>query len=136
MILVDTSVWIPFLEGRNSPGATLLDQRLDEGADVAICDVVAMEVVQGAASEVDAQTISNLMKTALRLVPADPLATHLDAALLYHRCRRQGVTVRSSIDTLIAALAIEHDVPLLSEDADFEKIGWVEPRLRLLGRPN
>ena len=63
--------------------------------------------------------------------PRDPVATFGDAARLYARCRRAGVTVRSTIDCLIAQIAIENDLALLHNDRDFKRMAKVAPELRL-----
>jgi len=64
------------------------------------------------------------------LLPAT-VDTHPRAGELYARCRWQGVTVRSPHDCPIAALAVEHDLPLLHDDRDFGRIARIEPRLWL-----
>lgn len=63
--------------------------------------------------------------------PWDPVDSYKEAALLYFRCRRGGVTVRSAIDCLIARIAIEHDLFLLHNDTDFENIARIIPELTL-----
>ncbi len=61
--------------------------------------------------------------------PRDPVESHREAAFIYFRCRRAGVTVRSAIDCLIARVVIEHDLVLLHDDRDFEKMAGVIPEL-------
>lgn len=58
--------------------------------------------------------------------------TYAAAGALYARCRWAGITPRSPHDCLIAQTAIEHGLPLLHDDRDFERIADVEPGLRLL----
>jgi predicted nucleic acid-binding protein len=64
--------------------------------------------------------------------PHDAHETAREAALLYARCRWQGITIRSPNDCLIAACAIEAGLPLLHADQDFGHIASIEPRLQLL----
>jgi hypothetical protein len=59
------------------------------------------------------------------LAPRDPLATHVAAARIYYDCRRRGLTVRSTLDCVIAQIAIEHGVPLLHDDRDYDAIAHV-----------
>jgi len=54
----------------------------------------------------------------------------MSAARIYFDCRRVGLAVRSAIDCLIAQVAIEHDVPLLHDDRNFEQIAQVLPKLK------
>ena len=57
---------------------------------------------------------------------------HRQAALLYARCRWQGVTVRSPMDCVVAACALEAKMPLLACDRDFAEICRIEPKLQLI----
>jgi len=65
------------------------------------------------------------------LYPRHGLRTYEAAADLYRRCRAAGVTVRSTVECLIAQLALEHNATLLHSDRDYERIARVEPRLKL-----
>ena len=115
MILVDTSAWVEFLRDTGSPICTLVDEVLAD--EVAICDVVRMEVLAGARDE------SHLLNLRRLLARAATLPTQTtdydDAAALYRRCRRQGETVRRLMDCLIASIAIREGTPVLHSDADF-----------------
>lgn len=64
------------------------------------------------------------------LQPRHEVLTYVEAARMYARCRWAGITPRTSIDCLIAQIAIEHDVPLYHDDRDFELIARVAPKLR------
>jgi predicted nucleic acid-binding protein len=57
---------------------------------------------------------------------------HAQAALLYARCRWQGLTVRNPIDCVVAACALEADLPLLARDDDFVHLQRIEPALQLM----
>ncbi len=63
----------------------------------------------------------------LEEIPLDPVAAHVEAARIFYDCRRRGLTVRSSTDCLIAALALEQGHTLLHDDADFDTIARVRP---------
>ena len=78
--------------------------------------------------------LGGLMSTCVPSVfnhPGDPLETYREAALLYFRCRRLGVTVRSTIDCLIARQAIEQDLLLIHNDRDFSNMADIVPELKL-----
>lgn len=88
------------------------------GDDVAICDVIRMEVLAGARDESHLQRLRRLMARAVMLEVR--LTDYDDAAALYRRCRRQGGTVRKLMDCLIASVAIRNGVPVLHNDGDFD----------------
>lgn len=116
MILVDTSAWIEFLRDTGSPVCQRVDDLL--ATEIAICDVVRMEVLAGARDEQHLQQLRRLLARASTLAtePVDYDA----AAALYRTCRQRGYTVRKLIDCLIAAVAIRGNVPVLQRDADFD----------------
>lgn len=118
MILIDTSAWIEYLRGTESPVCQELDRLLD--ASLAVTDPIAMEVLTGARDDQHLQDLRGLLGRAelLRCEAVDYLA----AATLYRRCRQKGETVRRLLDCLIAAVAIRHDVPILHSDADFSAL--------------
>lgn len=116
MILIDTSAWIEFLRDTGSTVCERVDVSL--GGDIAICDAVRMEVLAGARDERHLDALRRLLARA-SVLPTDPVH-YEEAAALFRRCRRQGVTVRRLIDCLIAAVAIRADVPVLHRDGDFD----------------
>ena len=120
MVLVDTSVWV--LVGR---GLFDLDAAVPED-DLVTCPPVYQESLQGASAE----EFGLLRRLLLRLEMLDatvPFARYEYAVDLYGRCRKKGLTIRSSVDCLIAATAIMHDVPVLHNDRDFDHIARVAP---------
>lgn len=131
MILVDTSVWIPYLGGRQSEAADTLGDLLDAQVPVALTSVIYQELLQGTADAQSFTTLESYLQTQLFVYPRDPLQSYGDAARLYATCRRQGVTLRSTVDCLIAQIAIEHELPLLHHDKDFLRLASVVPELRL-----
>ena len=115
MILVDTSAWVEFLRDTGSPVCNLVDELLV--GEIAVCDVVRMEILAGARDESHLRTLRRLLAraTVIRTQNTD----YDDAAALYRRCRRQGETVRKLIDCLIAAVAIRAGLPIVHYDSDF-----------------
>ena len=93
-----------------------VDDLLSE--EVAICDVVRMEVLAGARNESHLQSLRRLLarSTLISTIRAD----YENAALLYRRCRSRGETVRKLVDCLIASVAIRTGVPILHDDRDFD----------------
>jgi len=131
MVLVDSTVWIDLLRGRGSPRVVALRQLLTDGHAV-IAPVIVQEVLQGASGPESLQRLRDHFLSLPMVEPAAGGLTHAAAGELYARCRWQGITPRSPHDCLIAQLAIDHDLPLLHDDRDFEALARVDSRLRLM----
>jgi hypothetical protein len=114
MYLVDTSVWIDYFREKDNATVKKLDSIFNKGHRFGITSAIYQEILQGANTEQD-----TYLKTQRFYHPVNPLKTHQAAAHLYFTCRRNGITVRSSIDCLIAQLAIENHLILLHNDKDF-----------------
>jgi len=123
MILVDTSVWIDVFR-KNRPFDLEAHVAVD---DVVTCLPVVQEVLQGFRDE-GAYRLAREAMFSLELVES-PMRRDLieEAVAISRAARRQGVTVRSSIDCVIAACAIRHDLEVLHRDRDFESIARVSP---------
>lgn len=118
MILVDSSVWIDYFRGTDTPETDHLDAML--GIEpVAIGDLVLAEVLRGFTSDQDFNQANKLFLSLpmLELVGAD---IAIQAARNFRILRGLGVTVRKTIDTLIATSCIENQLTLLYSDSDFE----------------
>lgn len=118
MIFVDSSVWIDFFRGTPTPEADRLDAILGED-ELVVGDVVLTEVLQGFASDAAFRTALDLLST-LRLVEIGGREVAIEAARNFRRLRARGVTVRKTIDTLIATRCILAGMPLLYSDRDFD----------------
>ncbi|MGH7335614.1 MAG: type II toxin-antitoxin system VapC family toxin [Candidatus Rokuibacteriota bacterium] len=127
MILLDTSVLVPFLRGRATRTTRFLTRVLEEGLDVFLAPIVVQEVLQGARNDQEWQTLDTYLSSQALIHPQDAAAAHRQAARIYFDCRRQGLTVRSTIDCLIAQLALDHDLAILHEDRDYDAIRRVRP---------
>ncbi len=125
MILVDTSALLPFLAGRSTRGSEAVAKALSEGLEIGLAPAVVQEILQGARDESEWRRLKAYLQTQMILAPRDPLATHVAAARIYYDCRRRGLTVRSTLDCVIAQIAIEHGVPLLHDDRDYDAIARV-----------
>jgi hypothetical protein len=130
-MIADTSAWIEMLRATGSPVANRLQQLLRKGQMLLMPDVVYHEVLQGCANAQQFMRLQAQLDLVPAFAPDDPRETARQAAILYARCRWQGITIRSPNHCLIAACAVEADEPLLHADRDFERIAEVEPRLRL-----
>lgn len=97
----------------------------------AITGVIYQEILQGADSDENYQNLAEYFSTQRFLHPTDNIEVHARAAELYRLCRSQGVTIRSTIDCLIAQIAIDSDSTLLHSDKDFTHMSRVIADLKI-----
>ena len=124
MILVDSSVWIDYFRGRGTPQTDRLDTLL--GTELlAIGDIILAEVLQGFSSEREAERALALLG-ALEPVDIGGQAIAILAARHFRTLRARGITVRKTIDTLIATRCIHDGMALLYSDRDFDPfVEWL-----------
>jgi hypothetical protein len=118
MILVDSSVWVDYFNGQATRETDFLDDLLGT-EPVAIGDLILAEVLQGFRSDADYEAAKELLAnlTAYDLLGA---ALAIKTADNYRALRRRGITVRKTVDAIIATFCIERRTPLLYSDRDFE----------------
>jgi predicted nucleic acid-binding protein len=122
VIVVDSSVWIDFFNGRTgAPIQRLSDLLVDGSAPLAMADLVLFEVLRGFRHEQDFQAARRTL-AALPVLEIGGEAEALRAAQHYRALRAAGITVRSPIDVLLASYCIHHDHALLHNDRDFDAI--------------
>lgn len=121
MIVVDTSVWIDVLNEVDSPKARRCVELLDDRAPLALTDVIFTEILQGLAGDKEARQVERHLRAfpVLMLGDLDDFAL---AANLYRKARRAGVTIRKTLDCLIAAPCVRDGVPILHADEDFDRL--------------
>jgi predicted nucleic acid-binding protein len=118
LILVDSSVWVDYFRGTSGPEADRLDALLGEEALI-VGDIVLAEVLPGFRSEADFGIALSLFD-ALPTVEIVGREVAIEAARNFRRLRARGVTVRKTIDTLIATWCILNETRLLYSDRDFD----------------
>jgi predicted nucleic acid-binding protein len=117
MILVDTSVWIDYFNGAESPQTDLLDSSIVEGS-VAIGDLIFLEILQGIRNDKDyRQTKQSLLALDQYELFGKKMAGK--CADNYRALRKKGITIRKTADVIIATFCIENRLPLLFLDRDF-----------------
>ena len=124
MLLADTSAWVEFLKGTGSAQALRMREAL-AGREVVVIDPILLEVMAGARRDDVART--QRLLEAQHLEPMAPRLDWLDGATVYRELRQRGVTVRSPMDALIAAVAIRLDLPVLHRDRDFDSVARHTP---------
>jgi len=117
VILVDTSVWIDFFNGKNNLHTDFLDAALADGV-VAVGDLILLEILQGFKTDKDFK----IAKTTLGTLEQYEMFGHkmtLTCVDNYRVLRKKGITIRGTADLIIATFCIEHQLPLLFSDRDF-----------------
>lgn len=127
MILVDTSVLIDFFKGENNEPCRKFTEVLETPISFGITSQILQEVLQGAKSITEYRKLRRYLESQRFFHPKDPVTTYAEAAKVYFDCRRKGLTIRSSIDCLIAQIALENDLSLLHNDNDFDAMAAIIP---------
>ena len=117
MWIVDSSVWIQYFNGMVTPQTDLLHAALGQRA-VGLTDIILCEVLQGYRHQKDFETARDtLLRFPIHPIGGAPIA--LKSAENFRFLRRKGITVRKTIDCLIATFVIENGFSLLHDDRDF-----------------
>lgn len=116
-VLVDSSVWIDFLRGVSSHQTERLVGLIETREDLCICGFVLTEVLQGIRDEKQYVATKEVFERLIYL-ESDKSTFELGATI-FRNLRRNGVTVRNSIDCFIAATVVQHNVCLLESDRDY-----------------
>jgi predicted nucleic acid-binding protein len=126
VIVVDTSVWIDVLNGVDSPTAATCIRLIETGESVALTDIVFAEILQGLRDDAEAATVESHLR-AFPILRLQALEDFSLAAELYRTARRNGITIRKTLDCLIAAPCVRTAAPLLHADADFDRLASCTP---------
>jgi predicted nucleic acid-binding protein len=118
MVMVDTSAWIEFFNGGAPDVVAKVDRSLERDV-VAIGDLVYCEVMQGIASSRKRGEVSTLLLSLPRFEMVGFEIAEKSAAN-YRLLRSKGVTVHKTIDVLIGTFCVEHGLPLVHRDSDFD----------------
>jgi len=129
-VLVDSTVWIDFLKNKKTPHTEKLIEIIKRREDLCICGFVLTEVLQGIRDE--KQYVATKLQLSNLIYLSDDQSTFELGATIYRNLRKQGITIRNSIDCLIAAIVIQHDVSLLENDRDYRNIDTHYPLNRVI----
>ena len=116
MILIDTSVWIDLLRGKGR--GPELASMLRSDTPMASTEPILMELLAGTRNEVEYTSVRRL-GTSVGWLPVDPATDFNSSAQIYAECRRNGITPRGLIDTLIVAIALRTECSLMTSDRGF-----------------
>jgi predicted nucleic acid-binding protein len=126
LILVDTSIWIDFFSSNPGRAGGELRRLIQEAEPFALTGVVVTEILQGLTRDVS--RVERYLSMWEMLEPRG-FSTYREASVISRLARSKGITI-STIDTLIAAIALEHRATLFSLDKDFSRVARIAP-LRL-----
>jgi predicted nucleic acid-binding protein len=124
LIVVDTTVWIDFLEARDTEFDRHLAELVEADAPIALVDIIYCEVLQGIRDE-DVYRRTRLDLMAHPILRPRGLGTFEVAANLYRTARRRGLTVRRTVDCVIAATCLEAGAEIFHNDRDFDALASV-----------
>jgi len=132
MILIDTSILIGYFKGLKGEPYDKLDSLIDQNIPVGICNQVYQEVLQGAKNEKEFELLKEYLNTIDIYDLRYGKKSYENAAWMYFKCRKAGITPRSTIDLIIAQIAIDNNLLLFHNDKDFVQISQIIPDLKLL----
>jgi hypothetical protein len=128
-LLIDSTVWIDFFNGRETAQTAQLEQHFDDRDEICHCGFVLAEVLQGIRDEKQLVIVKRQFEHLTYL--EDDRSTFELGATIYRELRRKGITIRNSVDCLISAVVIQHGVSFLENDRDYKFIDRHYPLNRI-----
>ena len=120
-VLIDTSAWVEFLNGTRSPHADAVEALLRSDDEPCTCGIVVAEVFQGLRKDATRAAIERSFRD-MSFVEPEGIGTYLRAAEVYRKLRERGVTIRSTIDCVLAVMAEQAACALLARDRDIDAL--------------
>ena len=118
MLLVDSTVWIDYFDGRATPQTDYLEEVLSQRL-IVVGDIILGEVLQGFQQDQDFEQARRYLARFLQVSMLNPNLA-VQSAAFYRQLRRQGITIRKTVDCFIATYCIANDCELLHNDRDFD----------------
>ena len=118
MLIIDSTVWVDYFNGIENPQTDYLEKMVDQ-APIMIGDLILAEVLQGFREDTDFEKARRAFAKYIQVEMVNS-ALALQSARNYRYLRRRGITVRKTIDSLIATYCIENEHELLHNDNDFD----------------
>ena len=126
MIVVDTSVWVDVLNDAPTVQAQRCIALIEAGEPIALTDIILTEILQGLRSDKEARLVERHLR-AFPILRLESMDDFVLAAELYRTARRAGVTIRKTLDCLIAVPCVRTGAPLLHSDEDFDRLASCTP---------
>jgi hypothetical protein len=129
-VVVDTSVWIDYFNGYPSWQAERLIKAISDNEEIILPGIIQTEILLGFSNDKQANKVANILSA---FDPPKDLKNddYQQAAKIYRTCRKNGKTIRSTIDCLIAAMCLRENLELLSKDRDFDVIAQYFPLINV-----
>lgn len=124
MILIDASAFIEFLNRTGSRADNLIEQLIRNNDEIALADITLTKILQGIKNDREYRDVKASL-LAFPILSLKSMESYVSAAELHRKCRKKGLTIRSTVDLLIAQIALEHRASLLHNDRDFDAIAQV-----------
>ena len=131
MILVDTSVLIGYFKKLNGIPYEKMDYIIDNDIPYGICNYIYQELLQGSGNEKEYKLLKEFLETLPFYNLLYGKQSFENAALIYINCRKNGITIRSTLDLIIAEIAIENNLYLLHNDTAFTNISKINKSLKI-----
>lgn len=131
MVLIDTSVLIDFFKGNNNEKVRKFEDILDKGIPFGINNYIYQELLQGAKTIKEYGKLKKYLGSQRFYDIKKGRRSYETAALMYLKCRKKGITIRSTIDIIIVQTAIENNLYLLHNDKDFSYISNIQENLKI-----
>jgi predicted nucleic acid-binding protein len=131
MILVDTSVLIGYFKNSDGVPYNKMDYIIDNDIPYGICNYVYQELLQGSRNKQEYEMLKEYLDTLPFYDLRYNKQSFENTAVIFINCRKKGLTIRSTLDIIIAEIAIENDLYLLHDDMDFTNIAKVYKNLKI-----
>jgi predicted nucleic acid-binding protein len=131
VVLVDSSVLIGYLKKSDGVPYDKMDYIIDNDIPYGICNYVYQELLQGSRNKQEYELLKEYLNTLPFYDLTHEKQSFENAALMFFNCRRKGITIKSTIDLIIAEIAIENNLYLLHDDMDFTNIAKVFGDLKI-----
>ncbi len=131
MILVDTSVLIDYFKGENNNSTEKFQDILDQKIEFGITNLIYLELLQGSRNENEYNELKDYLETQKFYDIKNGKISYEEASKIFMKCRKNGITVRSTIDLITCQIAIENDLYLLHNDKDYEEISKLYKNLKV-----
>jgi predicted nucleic acid-binding protein len=134
MIIVDTSILIGYFKGKNEYPFNEMDKIIDDNIPYGINDLIYQEMLQGSRDEGEYEILKEYLNTLPFYELKFGKRSYENAALMNMKCRKNGITIRSTMDLIIAETAIENNLYILHEDNDYRNMSKIIKEMKLYNK--
>ena len=121
MVVVDTSVWVDHFKNKENSKTKLLEKILSSNKQIVLPGIIYVEILQGIKTDKKFKEVKEILDDFI-FFSMDNKETYLKSIEIYRTCRKNGITIRKTIDCLIASVVLENDFEFLHNDKDFDSI--------------